>query len=159
MLALGCDIICHTPGKKLNLNLNLNLNRSGLSSICQETLKLNLNLNCSGHSFRIPLSILVLASLRCCTRLCWGPALGLRLRWAALALGCAGKSCAGLALALGCAGAGLRWAALGNPALGCALRWAALALGCAGRSLRWSCAGAGLRWRWAALSRHSRDQD
>jgi len=61
---------------------------------------------------------------------------GLRWRWAALALACAGR-----ALRWSCAGAGLRW------------RWAALALGCAGRILRWAalgCAGTGLHQHWVA---------
>ncbi len=66
-----------------------------------------------------------------------------RLRWAALALGCAGRWPALANLRWGCAGARLilRWAAL------CAelvLRWLALALACAGGN-----PALGLRWRWA----------
>ena len=100
--------ICHTPGKKLKIDLN----RSGLSLAWQETqtqLELDINRN-------VPVSVPAFRSATLCSHACaaalqrlrWGSALGLRLRWAALALGCAGKSCAGLALALGCAGAGLR---------------------------------------------------
>ena len=38
-----------------------------------------------------------------------GAALGCAVRWAALALGCAGECCAELRWRWGCAGAGLRW--------------------------------------------------
>ena len=62
------------------------------------------------------------AGLRCCAGLRWDPALGLRWRWAALALGCAVRW---LALALACAGRHLRWGCAGA---GLRLRWQALAL-------------------------------
>ena len=76
------------------------------------------------------------SELRCAQGCAGDPALGLRWRWAALALGCAA--------ALGCAG---------DSALGLRWRWAALALGCAGADqiLRWLALGRHLRWAALAL--------
>ena len=136
------------PGKKLKYKYN-----SFRSQICVDVIPLAGALGSAG------------AELRCALGCAEDPALGLRWRWAALALGCAAAlGCAGL-LRWACAGAGLRWrwAALADPALGCAGAGSALALGCAAlgcagcAGLR--CAGCAeaalalrLRWRWAALA-------
>ena len=64
--------------------------------------------------------------LRCALGCAGGSALGLRWRWAALALACA-----------------VRWAALGILRWGCAGAGAALVLACAGAELRWG----NMRWR------------
>ena len=90
------------------------------------------NLTCRSHNHKFPPASSTLAQrspvaggcagivLRCALGCAGGSALGLRWRWAALALACA-----------------VRWAALGILRWGCAGAGAALALACAGAELRW----------------------